>query len=95
VHLATLDELIELGRPLGQHLHPALAEVGDAERQDLANLLGGGRFGHRNQRDLVRFPFGLGGGGGDALADLVEFLSQRRSFGSSHARTPSRTGDSR
>ena len=39
--------------PLGQHLHPALAEVGDAELQDLADLLRGGGLGDGDQRHLA------------------------------------------
>ena len=76
VHLAALEELVELAGRCASDLHAALAEVADAQLKDLADLLRGGGLGDGDQRHLAGLALRLGGGGGDAVPDLIQLLSQ-------------------
>src|SRR5690349_8205422 len=78
---AALVEFVDLTGALREHLHATLAEIGDAELDDLTNLLRRRGLGDGDERDVARVAFGLRSGLGDAAADVVEFFGKRRSFG--------------
>jgi hypothetical protein len=74
-------------------LHAALAQVAHAKLEQLANLLGGGGFRDRDERDLARIALGRGACFGDAVLHLLKFFRQRRSLSHVRGSFPTETCD--